>query len=84
MKRFKTTFPRTAVNILSRGACKAKKSVIIDPYTCLPDSNNYRSLHMFSELNLSSKRLRSTQNEEIAMCIKKEFPKLLRLRNSLC
>ena len=34
-------FYRTAVNILSRGgACKAKKTVIIDPYTCLPDSNN--------------------------------------------
>ena len=36
----KENFYRTAVNILSRGACKARKSVIIDPYTYLPDSNN--------------------------------------------
>ena len=36
MNRFK----RTAVNILTRGACKARKSVIIDPCICLPDSNS--------------------------------------------
>ena len=32
-----------SLNILSRGACKARKSVIIDPYTRLPDSNNTQS-----------------------------------------
>ena len=37
----KETFYRTAVSILSKGACKARKSVIIDPYTRLPDSNNF-------------------------------------------
>ena len=37
---YQRDFYRTAVNILSRGARKARKSVIIAPYTCLPDSNN--------------------------------------------
>ena len=27
-----------------RGACKARESVIIAPYTCLPDSNNYKGV----------------------------------------
>ena len=30
----------TAVKFLLKGVgCKARKSVIVDPYTCLPDSN---------------------------------------------
>ncbi|MBR2945587.1 MAG: hypothetical protein IKC18_02790, partial [Bacteroidaceae bacterium] len=38
-----TIFYRTAVNFLSREACKTRKSVIIDPYTCLPDSNSQKT-----------------------------------------
>jgi hypothetical protein len=38
---YQRDFYRTAVNFLLRGgACKAIKSVFIDPYTRLPDSNN--------------------------------------------
>ena len=37
---YQRDFYRTAVNFLSRGACKAIKSVFIDHYTRLPDSNN--------------------------------------------
>ena len=32
------------MNILSREACKTRISVIIDPYTCLPDSNIYKPI----------------------------------------
>ena len=32
------------MNILSREACKTRISVIIDPYTCLPDSNIYKTI----------------------------------------
>ncbi len=32
------------MNILSRVACKTRKSVIIDPCTCLPDSNIYKPI----------------------------------------
>ena len=35
------------------GACKARKSVIIDPYTCLPDSNNWNSIFRHSESQIS-------------------------------
>ena len=37
---YQRDFYRTAVNFLSRGACKAIKSVFIAPYTRLPDSSH--------------------------------------------
>ena len=42
MKRFKNNIsPDSREYPFKGGACKARKSVIIAPYTCLPDSNKY-------------------------------------------
>ena len=42
---YQRDFYRTAVNFLSRGACKARKSVFIAPYIRLPDSNNCLNIY---------------------------------------
>ena len=40
MKRFKNNISPDSREYPFRGACKQEKSVIIGPYTRLPDSNN--------------------------------------------